>query len=46
MKPTNRVRVHRPELTAEERERRMKLIEDAAARLVLATAQAKRGERT
>ena len=38
----NIIRVHRPELTAEEREARMKLIADAAARLVVATAQAKR----
>lgn len=42
MKPRNVVRIYRPELTAEERERRMKLIEDAAVRLVQATAQARR----
>lgn len=33
----NIIRVHRPELTAEERERRMKLISEAAARLIVAT---------
>ena len=38
----NIVRVHRPTLTAEEREARMKLIADAAARLVIASEQAKR----
>lgn len=38
----NIVRVHRPELTAEEREARMKLIADAAARLVVAAEQAKK----
>lgn len=38
----NIVRVHRPELTVEEREARMKLIADAAARLVVAAEQAKK----
>ena len=38
----NIVRVHRPTLTAEEREARMKLIADAAARLVIASEEAKR----
>lgn len=38
----NIVRVHRPTLTAEEREARMKLIADAAARLVIAAEQSKR----
>ena len=41
----NMVKVYRPTLTAEERERRMKLIADAAAKLVVATAQAKREAR-
>lgn len=35
----NIVRVHRPELTAEERERRMQQIKEAAARLIVATAR-------
>ena len=39
----NIVKVYRPTLTAEEREHRMKLIADAAARLIVATEQAKRG---
>lgn len=38
----NIVRVYRPTLTAEEREKRMKQIADAAARLIVATAQEKR----
>ena len=38
----NIVRVYRPTLTAEEREARMKLIADAAARLVMASADVKR----
>lgn len=38
----NIVRVHRPTLTAEERDAQMKLIADAAARLVVAAEQAKR----
>lgn len=38
----NIVRVHRPTLTAEEREARMKLIADAAARLVIAAEEARR----
>jgi len=42
----NIVRVHRPELTAEEREARMKLIADAAARLVVAAEQAKKERKT
>jgi hypothetical protein len=33
------IRVHRPELTAEERERRMQQIREAAARLVIAAAR-------
>lgn len=33
----NIVRVHRPELTDEERERRMKQIKEAATRLIAAT---------
>ena len=37
--PTAIVRVHRPELTAEERERRMKQIREAAERLVAAVAR-------
>ncbi len=32
------IRVHRPELTAEERAKRMKQIKEAAARLVVAAA--------
>lgn len=35
----NIIRVHRPELTAEERERRMQNIKEAAARLIVATAR-------
>lgn len=42
----NIVTVHRPTLTAEEREARMKLIADAAARLVMAAWEAKREVRT
>ena len=38
----NIVRVHRPELTAEEREARMKMIADAAARLVVAAERVKK----
>ena len=38
----NIVRVHRPELTAEEREARMKMIADAAANLVKAAEKAKK----
>ncbi len=33
------IRVHRPELTAEERAKRMKRIHDAAARLIMAAAK-------
>ena len=40
----NIIKVYRPELTAEERDARMKLIADAAARLVVAKEQAKRGK--
>lgn len=36
------VRVHRPDLSPQERARRMKEIADAAARLIVATEQAKR----
>lgn len=35
------IRVHRPELTAEERARRMEAIKDAAVRLIIATEQQK-----
>ena len=38
----NIIRVHRPTLTAEEREARMKLIADAAVRLMKAKEQARR----
>lgn len=37
----NIIRVHRPELTAEERARRMEQIKEAAARLVLAAERTK-----
>ena len=40
------VRVHRPELTAEERERRMEQIKQAATRLVVAAAQVRKEKRT
>ena len=40
----NIVRVHRPTLTADELDAQMKLIADAAARLVVAQAQAKKGK--
>ena len=33
------IRVHRPELTAEERERRMQQIKEAAVRLIIAAAR-------
>lgn len=36
------ITVHRPELTAEERERRMKRIKEAAERLIIATAQTRK----
>ena len=36
------IRVHRPELTAEERERRMEQIKQAATRLVVATAKVRK----
>lgn len=35
----NIIRVHRPELTAEEREHRMAQIKEAAARLIIAAAR-------
>ena len=35
--PENIIRVHRTELTEEERARRMKQIKEAAARLIVAT---------
>ena len=37
--PTAIVRVHRPELTGEQRQKQMKLIEKAAINLVLAAAE-------
>ena len=40
------IRVHRPELTADERERRMKQIREAAARLVTAAAQVRKENKT
>lgn len=36
------IRVHRPELTAEERARRMKQIKQAATNLIVAAAQQRR----
>lgn len=41
-KPAAIVRVHRPDLTPEEREKRMELIRRAAVNLVLATERARR----
>ena len=41
-KPKAIIRVHRPELTPEERARRMKQIHDAAVCLVIATEREKR----
>ena len=41
-KPEFIITVTRPDLTPEERARRMKRIHDAAARLIVATEQAKR----
>ena len=41
----NIIRIHRPQLTPEERERRMKMIHDAAVQLLIATAEAKRKEK-
>ena len=38
---TNIITIHRPELTAEERARRMEQIKEAAARLVLAAERTK-----
>ena len=40
------IRIHRPELTPEERARRMKQIHDAAVLLVIAAASSKRKENT
>ena len=40
----NIIRVHRPQLTPEERERRMKLIHDAAVHLLIAAAEVKSKE--
>lgn len=40
----NNVKVYRPTLTAEEREKRMNQIADAAARLVVAAAKARKGK--
>lgn len=40
--PTAIVRIHRPELTPQEREKRMAAIKDAAARLVVAAHEARR----
>lgn len=42
MAKANIVRVHRPDLTPEERARRMKQIHDAAVRLIVATEREKR----
>lgn len=39
---TNKITVHRPTLTDEERQRRMNQIKEAAARLVIATEERKR----
>lgn len=39
MEQTAIVRIHRPELTAQEREKRMEAIKKAAARLIEATAR-------
>ena len=36
------IRVHRPELTDEERAKRMEAIREAAARLIVATARTKK----
>lgn len=41
----NIIRVHRPELTEEERTRRMKLIHDAAVQLLIATARQEKEKR-
>lgn len=38
----NIIRVHRPELTEAERAKRMEAIKEAAARLIVATARAKK----
>lgn len=43
-RPCAVVRIHRPELTPEERARRMASIERAAAALILATLRAKKTE--
>ena len=39
--PQNIIRIHRPELTEEERSKRMAAIRDAAERLFIATEEAK-----
>ena len=41
--PTAIVRVHRPELTGEQRQKQMKLIEKAAINLVLSATEMKKG---
>lgn len=40
------IRVHRPELTAEEREHRMKAIKEAAERLIVAAARERKEQTT
>ena len=42
MNPPAIVRIHRPELTPEERAKRMEGIEQAAARLIIAAREAKK----
>lgn len=42
MNPAAIVRIHRPELTPEERARRMEGIKQAAARLIIAAHEAKK----
>ena len=42
----NIIRVHRPQLTPEERERGMKMIHGAAVQLLIAAAEVKRKENT
>ena len=42
MTPTAIVRVHRPQLTTEERAKRMEGIKQAAARLIIAAHEAKK----
>ena len=41
----NIIRVHRPELTAEERAKRMKQIKEAATRLLIAAEQARKEQK-